>query len=171
MARKRGMPSRLLRHLLGIGPERPPIPARAAARGIVGPWAARYFSITTSDDPTRAVRDWDDVERALAYLDEGGPAFVILGWEDEEYIQAGGTLDQLTVEVRRARLFGHVHCTLGVASRGDPGREVRVPCVAGYITVREDEVLTREEARGIFLHYFENAATPAEFKLRRRVRV
>jgi hypothetical protein len=159
---------RLIRRLLRTKPARPPVPEGALAKGIPGPWAARYFSITTSEDESRPVRDWDDVEGAFAYFDDGDPAFVILQWAEDEYVQVGGTLDELTVETRRSTLWGYVHEVLRPAGRVASTQESRVECVGGYIRIREGEAMTREEAKGVFLHSFEHAEIPDGFAARRK---
>ncbi len=80
----------------------------------------------------------------------------------------GGTLDELAVETRRSTLWGYVYEVLRPAGRAASTQESRVQCVGGHIRIREGEAMTREEAKGVFLHSFEHAEIPDGFAARRK---
>lgn len=127
-------------------------------------------------------QDKDEILRNRVMLLDGARRFSIQLWEfpcrldfdqvdvdvySQEYIQAGGARDRLTVEVRRLEAGTPRHYKVG---RGAPNPGADGPQtidIGGYdFVVRSDEVFTAEEAVPMFIAYRNTGSLPPNYILR-----
>lgn len=86
------------------------------------------------------------------------------GWE---YIQAGGSADAMTVEVKRLETDGEYHQYVLGRPGDDTGEpDVRIPIAENGEDVRPSEVFTADTATPIFYHYFRTNTVPDGLTLR-----
>lgn len=87
----------------------------------------------------------------------------------QEYIQAAGGRDRMTVEVRRHEDVGYRQYVIGRSSAGD----VMSPTMTSIIwdevetPVLSTEVFTAAEAAGLFIAYYSTTRIPSAYVLRR----
>lgn len=88
--------------------------------------------------------------------------------EPEEFIQAGGSAERLTVEIRRIEADGEAHqYTIGRRGAAEEAGESQVVRIGDYeISVRPSEVLTAAEAFDLFQHYYDHHGVPEGWDLR-----
>jgi hypothetical protein len=93
---------------------------------------------------------------------------VDLGRWPTEYVQAAGSRDRLTVELRRTENSGPCQYAVGRAV-SDPEAQpaVSLPWDGVTTTVLPNEVLDVEEAAAIFVRYLRDKELPEGFALRR----
>ncbi|MGL6234056.1 MAG: hypothetical protein ACRC20_01795 [Segniliparus sp.] len=140
----------------------------------------RSMASWLSPDPERAKRRLDEELERLGSTGAFGElrlavvlSTIAAGHEyDEdhytgEYIQAGGTAERLTVEVRMLESDGTSRqCTVGRAVSGTHEGSETLVFGNNQIVVRASEVLTAAEAIGLFRHYYEHHGIPEEWHLR-----
>ena len=83
------------------------------------------------------------------------------------FLQAGGSAEALTLEVRRREGDDFVQYIVGRPSSASAATP-DIPITVGEYTyqVTADEVFTAESAAEVFVHYFEHDAVPEDFTLR-----
>lgn len=91
----------------------------------------------------------------------------LVAWP-QEYVQAAGSADGMTVEVRRLGEPGRRHYVVGRAGRdtSEPAVEVVVPWNGCETGVYSSEVFSAAEAAEVFVGYYDTGEVPAAFRLR-----
>jgi hypothetical protein len=86
----------------------------------------------------------------------------------EEYIQAGGSAERLTVEIRRIESDGQPRqYTVGLpAAAIEPSETEVLRFGDNEIAVRRSELLTADQAKGLFQYYYERHSLPEGWHLR-----
>ncbi len=93
---------------------------------------------------------------------------VNLGRWPKEYVQAAGSRDRLTVELRRTEDSGPCQYVVGRAMSGpEPRPAVSLTWDGMTTTVLANEVLDAEEATAVFIRYLCDNGIPEGFELRR----
>ncbi len=100
----------------------------------------------------------EQIGTALSMLNSAGPSFAILESPDKGYVQCAGAADRLTVEWRNGSGTNFKHF---VGGKGTP-KAVRalfsrgtaaIQTSAARVMVRNDQVLTQEDARAVFVAF------------------
>ncbi|WP_327637818.1 hypothetical protein OHB24_05285 [Kribbella sp. NBC_00482] len=86
----------------------------------------------------------------------------------QQYVQAAGSADGMTVEVRRPGEPGRRHFVVGraVADNSGPAAEVVIPWDGCEARVYSYEVLSAAEAAEVFVQYYDNGQVPDTLRLR-----
>ncbi|WP_156415613.1 hypothetical protein [Terrabacter sp. Soil811] len=93
---------------------------------------------------------------------------VDLGRWPTEYVQAAGSRDRLTVELRRTENSGPCQYVVGRTMSGpEPQPTVSLPWDGVTTTVLANEVLDLDEAAAVFIRYLSDNGIPEGFALRR----
>lgn len=89
--------------------------------------------------------------------------------EPQNYIQAAGATDRMTVEVRRLIAGKVEHCIVGRKAQGTNNPDKKIVWGDNSTLVNENEVFTSAEACMLFIaHYRHNWLSGAEYSLRLR---
>jgi hypothetical protein len=123
----------------------------------------------------------DDIAKMLGRLD-GTKTFSLILWKlptgkrlDEtvaqrdatEYIQAAGSADRMTVEVRRSVGGKFEHFVVGRAPRGEnSGNKETIHWDGVKTIVAHNEVFSADEAAELFLSYYRTGWVPSSYVLR-----
>ena len=87
----------------------------------------------------------------------------------QEYIQAAGSKERLTVEIRRIEGIGRQYVVGKCPPAGPMSHQVAIHW-SGYETcVQENEVFTAVEAAEVFVHYYATGRIPEVYALRNLV--
>jgi hypothetical protein len=86
----------------------------------------------------------------------------------QEYIQAAGNRDLMTVEARRLEKGVPRHYVVGhrKQSDDDSGESVEIPWNQHTVTVQASETFTAAEAAELFFAYYQTGWVPAAYTLR-----
>jgi len=84
-----------------------------------------------------------------------------------QYLQAAGSAERMTVEVRRETVDGAEQCVLGSPHEGSPGGEsVVIPWGVHEVRVETYEVFDAAQASKIFECYYRTGAPPSSCSAR-----
>jgi hypothetical protein len=124
------------------------------------------FQLTVENEPAVSGASWEQVASALNRIESGRRAFVILEANDENYVQALGAPNELTVEWRARSGDVMSHQVLG--RRGWNSAEVQnLPGSSGCkLTVLKHEVLDLTDALILFRSFYEHLKVPDAYRLR-----
>jgi hypothetical protein len=125
----------------------------------------RGFQLAVEDEADVSSASWEQVASALERIG-AGRAYVILEASDENYVQALGATNQLTVEWRARSGDVMSHHVLG--RRGWDSAEVQnLPGSSGCsLAVLKHEVLDLADALIIFRSFYEHLKLPDAYRLR-----
>jgi hypothetical protein len=125
----------------------------------------------------------DVIQKRLALLDGAGRYSLSL-WElpegvpfdrvtlkkwPQEYIQAAGSRERMTVEVRRQEVGGHRQYVIGRSRRGSQHGSAAMTTIVWDSVETEvlpTEVFTAAEAAELFVAYYATAGVPSTYVLR-----
>ena len=115
--------------------------------------------------PIRSPRMNQLVAAVDAMTPNGRPGFLILECESRDYCQTEGGLGQFTVEWRQYTGDDFVHWIAGLPSES-VGQNVDIQTNGSFVTVRSNEVLSREDALVILTAFLKGNERPSTYSWR-----
>lgn len=111
------------------------------------------------DDPS-----WEAVDKAISSLHPKDRCYFSLNNVDtRSYVQLAGARLRLTVESRVYSEKSFRHFVFGRPERND--KEAYINCRIGSIHLVRSQVLTIDDGRSIFLHFYKNGILPNQYEL------